>query len=276
MFKRLLILVVLSLLAVGAQAQEDDRVYRWYIVDLVQVIRGETVYNFPEHFGGRFLTPDPELAGVAERHLMAFGNAPVTLVYADTTAAENTYLQSLAGPANNYDVIVIGADIDTRTVTSANRDDIRNALESKNIPGLWVNVGDTYRRVLREIAGFFQYNQRFAGLANTDPFSEGVALSTTIGTVAANNWQTFAGFFDAAKAQPMTTDADAWQYAESQALANGASRVNILKMTLMLTARLEGYPVPGNIQANTTLYQIFTALSAFYGERQYSVGPFIL
>lgn len=277
MFKRLFLAVVLSVFAVGVQAQEDERVFRWYIVDLVQVVRGETTYNILEHFGDRrILPPDAQLAGVVERHAMAFGNAPVSLVYADTTTAEDSYLQSLSGAANGYDVIVIGTDIDTRSVTGGNRTAIINALEAKNIPGTWVNVDDTFRTVLREIAGYFQFMQRFTGLSNVNPFANGIPLAETMGTVAANNWQTFAGYFNAAKGIPNTTDRDAWLSAQAQAIASGASQVNILKMTLMLTAQLEGYDVPTNISAGTTLRQIFRALSAFYGARQYSIGPFSL
>ena len=52
------------------------------------------------------------------------------------------------------------------------RTDISNALEAKEIPADWVNAGDTYRSILREVVGYFLFMQRYTATTGFDPIAK--------------------------------------------------------------------------------------------------------
>lgn len=257
-----------------AQAQGEERVFRFYLVDTVEVVLGGVTYNAIEHFGSRIrdlvlLAPDPELVGVTERGVMSYGIVPAALVYANTTDAEDAYLDSL------NDVVAIGSDtqIDTRTVTSGNRPRIVSTLQAKNIPAVWVTIGDTFRVLLRELAGYFQIMQRFQGVTNNvNLFSSGVTPQTTFGAAAVNNWQTFRGWFQAAKAGGQE-DAQAWDTARQQAIAGGATQSIVNRMTLLLVGDMLGYNVTA-VQGSTTIETAFRWMAAVNGGKTFIIGNY--
>lgn len=55
-----------------------------------------------------------------------------------------------------------------------------NFLEGLNIPGNWIDTGDTWRSIIRVTGGAFQFNQRFFGLTGQAFFTNqpGVTLNT--------------------------------------------------------------------------------------------------
>lgn len=70
------------------------------------------------------------------------------VVIADTDAAVHSALTA------NADVRAFPDDLDT-VVTAGNRTAIVNALEAANVPAQWVANGQTFRVVLRRLAGMF-------------------------------------------------------------------------------------------------------------------------
>lgn len=174
--KRLLLAIIAILLLTGRVFAQGDIVARLYFVDIVQT----GIYRSPAHFGGRVVAPDTELVGV-QWALMDYGLIPQGLVAAEVDSTQQAYLDGLA------DVLAIPADLDA-TVTAGNVTVIRNALEARNIPGTWVNVGDSYRVVLREIAGYFQFMQRLTAITGLSPLTQGITLSTQFQNLA-QVWQ---------------------------------------------------------------------------------------
>lgn len=140
---------------------------RYLIVPVIKVDNRRS----PAHFGGRAFPPDTELVGVVWG-MMDYGLIDVGLVAADVDATQVTYLETLS------DVQLVPANIDNTIGTQARVDVVSAALEAFNIPATWVNVGDTYRTVMREIAGYFLFMQRITGITGVDPTTLGVNLST--------------------------------------------------------------------------------------------------
>lgn len=164
--RKLLALMALFVFVVFPVSAQGEIVARLYFVDIVQT----GIYRSPDHFGGRVVAPDTELIGV-QWALMDYGLINQGLVAAEVNTDQQTYLAGLP------DVLAIPANLDA-TVTAGNINAIQNALEARNIPATWVNVGDSYRVVLREIAGYFQYMQRLTGITGLNPLTQGITLST--------------------------------------------------------------------------------------------------
>jgi hypothetical protein len=87
---------------------------------------------------------------------MAYGQLPSALVAADTTDAEHASLIA------NADVTAIPADLDQQVAAGLNT--VRAKLEALGIPADWVVAGDTFRTVVRSIAGLFQFGQAYNGM----------------------------------------------------------------------------------------------------------------
>lgn len=166
--KRLLLIVISILLLTGQVFAQGELVERLYFVDISQ----SGSIRYPSHFGTpRYgFQPDAQLVGVAWS-MMDYGLINQGLIAANVDATQQTYLAGLS------DVLTIPLDLET-TVTAGNVIAIRNALEGRNIPGTWVNVGDSYRVVLREIAGYFQYMQRLTAITGLNPLTQGITLAT--------------------------------------------------------------------------------------------------
>jgi len=173
----LLVFVFAPYLATITKAQGDVAI-RFYVVPITQIGNA----RYPSHFGGKGLTPDAELANVASWAMMDYGLINTGLIAANVDSAQQTYLAGLA------DVLVVPANIDNTITTQGQVNAVSNALEAFDIPGTWVNVGDTYRTVLREIAGYFQFMQRLTAITGIDPTTLNIRLSTTYGSLA-QTWQ---------------------------------------------------------------------------------------
>lgn len=164
--RKLLLLVALVVLVVFPVAAQGDAVERLYFVDIVQT----GIYRSPDHFGGRVVAPDAELVGV-QWVLVDYGLVNQGLVAATVDSTQQAYLAGLA------DVLTIPLDLET-VITGSAVNALRNDLEAREIPATWVNNGDTYRIVLREVIGYFYFMQRLTAITGSTPAAAGVALNT--------------------------------------------------------------------------------------------------
>lgn len=165
--RRLLAVLLFVVVApfAGVSAQEDDVALRFYLVTITQVNN----YRYPTHFGARGVSADAELVGV-QWQMMDYGLINTGLLAANVNAAQQTYLAGLA------DVQAIPANIDN-TVTAGQVQNIRDRLEAFDLPGTWVNVGDSYRVVLREVCGYMQFMQRLTAITGINPTTLNIRLS---------------------------------------------------------------------------------------------------
>ncbi len=85
-----------------------------------------------------------------------YAQEPVCLLVADTDAAMHASLTA------NADVRAFPDNLDN-LVTAGNRTAIVNALEAANVPAHWVANGQTFRIVLRRLAGMFSLLQNVHG-----------------------------------------------------------------------------------------------------------------
>jgi len=148
MKRALLLLVLLTVLwPVTVQAQEEI-VGRFYLVPV------ETVGNArgPEYFKWRFNPSGIDCRWSA----MDYGFVPTMLVLAhDIEQADHDAL------VLNADVYAFPEDVD-QPVSDPTIDVF---FETLHIPTGWLTPSTTYRELLRQLAGMFQFNQRYGGIA---------------------------------------------------------------------------------------------------------------
>lgn len=235
---------------------------RFYIIEMVQ----NGIYRSPKYFRGRVTAGDPNLDGCIG-YYNDYGAINQTIVCVpNIQPAHETYLDGLP------DVLAIPADLDTQ-ITAGQVAGIRSALQAREIPGNWINAGDTYRQAIRETIWVFSFMQEYTQFAGFNPIAEGVNLSATMGAVTVNQWQTL-------KARHLellsTIDPDtiteftpqgfvyhpvkAWQVPlTAEALAGGMSQVNIYKCALLVLLDKAGFDVSG-VQSSTTFGQILRVI----------------
>lgn len=113
-----------------------------------------------------------------------YGNEPWCLVgIIDIPAGTDTTLRA------QTQVIALPVNLD-QVVGAGPLTQVRNDLESVNIPGTWVQATNTWREVVRFVGAVCQFAQRYQGLVVGGLwFTGGVTLATTYGTlpVAARN-----------------------------------------------------------------------------------------
>jgi len=264
MFKRLLwIVIVLLAFTAPVLAQGEDVATRLYFVDIIRTVSN----RYPAHFGDprHGFPADVELVGV-RWSMLDYGEIDQGLVAADLSASQITYMASLP------DVLAIPANIDN-LVTAGNVATIQNALEARGIPGTWVNVGDSYRVVLREIAGYFDVVQKLSVLLQIDPTAQGYSLSATIGATALAQWQAIKARWIVLKGT--MDEVSAYQQTRTEALQAGLSSTNFLRASLLVVLDFKGYDISA-ITASTTIRQVLRGLSAQNGQKQFTVGAFVL
>lgn len=162
----------------------------------------------PKYFPWRY-DPDPPALIQATCSNMDFGLVPTMLVAADVTPAQHTTLSA------NADVTSIPQNIDA-TITAGALSAVRAALENLKIPGNWATTGNTYREVLRMVAGLFQFAQRHQGLHGQTIIPDNINLNMTWGNIP-QAWQ-----------QNLQATADSFGYDYSQVTGSTTVRV-ILK-----------------------------------------------
>lgn len=150
---------------------------RWYLVDIVITAVGSGNYRSPAHFGGRMVEPDAPLAGVVFNPV-DYGAVPVALVVAQVDVIQEAYLDGLS------DVLVVPPNIDD-VIGTGRLTTVQNALKSKNIPGAWIASTDTYKEVLRQMVGFFNFMRRVTALTGINPFTLSINLQTRYNSLPA-------------------------------------------------------------------------------------------
>lgn len=117
---------------------------RVYLMPLVTQARG----RFPTVRVPKYMAT-LEQPGCPRFTVFPYAQEPVCLLIADTDASIHT---SLTG---NSDVRALPDNLDSN-VTAGNRTAVVNALEAANVPAHWIANGQTFRMVLRRLAGIFQ------------------------------------------------------------------------------------------------------------------------
>lgn len=99
------------------------------------------------------------------------------LLIADVTPAQDSQL------AGYSDVLKV-PPLDNTINNNNQRDAVRDALEGSFIPGTWVNVGMTYREVIRKVLHIFEYHARSVAI-NQGPLFRGdtVNLDLTVSQI---------------------------------------------------------------------------------------------
>lgn len=112
--------------------------------------------------GPRYLAwsrdPDPsDNVGETAWSWLPYGLRDWAIAAVEASATVHTALAAKA------DVQQIPANLDS-TVGQANRDAARAFLEDAALPGQWIQNGTTWREVVRTVAGFIQFAQRYDGI----------------------------------------------------------------------------------------------------------------
>ena len=264
MFKRLFFMaIVLLAFTAPVMAQGEGVATRLYFVNIIRT----PIFRYPAHFGDprHGFPADAELVGV-RWSMLYYGQIDQAIVAADLNVSQITYM------AGQSDVLVIPANIDN-LVTAGNVTTIQNALEARGIPGTWVNVGDSYRVVLREIAGYFEILQKLSELLQVDPTAQGYSLSATIGATALAQWQVVKARWIVLKGT--MSEIAAYQQTRTEALEAGLSSANFLRASLLVVLDFKGYDISA-ITASTTIRQILRGLAAQNGQKQFTIGAFVL
>lgn len=153
-----MLLILLTCIPVYAQEETEVRIYVMPI-ERVGNARG------PKYFKWWF-NPD----GIDTVWSMKdFGYRDTCIIAADVTPAQHQEI------AARDDVIAAPADIDSVIDTQQKRDAVVDALESLHVPAGWVEVGMTYREVVRPVTHLFLLAQRYYG-QTASKYGEGLRL----------------------------------------------------------------------------------------------------
>lgn len=231
---------------------------RFYVVEMIN----NPPYRSPKYFGGRLNPTDVNLDGIIG-HYNDYGVIDQCIVYVKNIAPEHeAYLDALP------DVLAVPADLETQ-IAVGQVSGIRAALQAREIPGNWINAGNTYRQVMRETMWVFDFMKRYTSFANFNPIAAGVNLSATMGAVTINQWQNLHNRYLLALTEidPETIDIGtpegrlhtpytAWHNVTVvEALAAGMSQTNVYKCAAMVVLNLLNFDLVG-VQASTTFGDI--------------------
>jgi hypothetical protein len=111
--------------------------------------------------------------GITNRRSVDYGREPTFLVIAEVTPEQHTDL------AANGDVVAVPQNLDAQ-VGAGNLATVQNALESVNLPGLWVTATHTYRQIVRGCVVVMFLAQKLNGLFLARFFESGITLATTM------------------------------------------------------------------------------------------------
>lgn len=108
--------------------------------------------------------------------MMDYGLMPIALLACRISGQEIEWLSS------QTDVQTIPEDIDA-TIAPGVLQAVKDSLESMWIPAQWVTTSNTYRGVLRHVAGLFQFAKRHKGLHGEALMTGPPNLTATLGDV---------------------------------------------------------------------------------------------
>ena len=155
MNKRFLILAIIVALLLPQKASAEDTMQRFYLVPIEVVDTGPgTNARGPKYFGWKY-DPDPPPLVFGSWAMMDYGFTDFGLL----VAKEITQ--------TDHDALILNADVFSfpdnldQPVTDPNID---TYFEAINIPADWLTPATTYRELMRQTAGMFQFNQRYGGI----------------------------------------------------------------------------------------------------------------
>jgi len=147
---------------------------RYYIMPLLVIVNERG----PKYMKWTGLVSAGNPTGIdAPYQYVNFGLEPTCLVVADVTDVQHTSLNA------NADVTAAPVNIDDTIVNAAQRDNVRSKLEALNIPAGWVEIGMTFRAVLRPVAHLMLFAQRYHLIANRRIIEPGYTLDTLISDI---------------------------------------------------------------------------------------------
>ena len=141
----------------------------------LQTSRGTSITQ-PD-FGGALPIVNGQIRG--RLSIYRYGAQGILLVAADVDDATDKAITALSG------VLRIPDNLDQQ-VGAGGLTIVRNALETRNIPGNWVQAGTTYRALLRVALGAFTLLQRYRAISgNMGKVLQGaVTLNTVFSTLS--------------------------------------------------------------------------------------------
>lgn len=144
---------------------------RYYLIPVEEIQQGAITFRGPKFFRWRFGsgTIDP-VDGNGQ--WLDYGLRPTMLVCADVLAADHTFL------AAQVDVTDVPLNIDN-PISAAALQVVQDALENLQVPGTWVTTANTYREVLRAVAGLFSFAQRYHEMYDEQLVENNVSLGLT-------------------------------------------------------------------------------------------------
>lgn len=122
---------------------------RFYLIPIEMINAGRG----PKYIKWRF---NPDGLDV-QWSMKDFGSLDIGLIAVNADQADHDILSAAE------DVTAIPANLDNNIPAGA-LNTVRAELEALGIPGNWVGTSNTYREVVRFVAGLFQFAQRHAGL----------------------------------------------------------------------------------------------------------------
>jgi len=146
---------------------------RLYLIPITHLT--DPIYNVPKYLPHRY---NPSLAGLEgvrwawETYLLE----DTGLIVADVDNTQHTLLSAQA------DVLAV-PPLDNTISSAAVRNQVRNALEAVNVPGLWIVTGMSYRSVIRVVLGMWQFHNRLAAIIQHKIFDGTIDLEMTVANI---------------------------------------------------------------------------------------------
>lgn len=147
-----------------------------YVLPIVHLI--DPLYDVPKYLPHRFNSP---LVGLENLFwaLVPYQLEDVALLIADVTDAQHTLLSA------QTDVIAV-PPLDNTIQNATVRNRVRTVLEAANVPAGWVNVGMTYRSVVRTVISLFAYHRPVVRRLGRRLFDGTVNLDLTVSQLPSN------------------------------------------------------------------------------------------
>lgn len=153
---------------------------RLYLIPITHL----TNYNVPSYLSHRFNLALSGLEGIPWAWV-TYLLEDIGLIIADTDATQHALLSAQTG------VLAVPA-LDNTIPNTTVRNQVRNALEVVNIPGLWVTTGMSYRAIVRIVLGIFHYHNRLTVLVQRRIFDGSINLDMAVNQIPAGvrvRWQ---------------------------------------------------------------------------------------